>query len=139
GAAGRPQDAGKPHGLLTTTGSWRGNDRASGAEPLPALFMAHEHYALLYRLATRPEPARTRVELEVTNKLIPGPLTVYNTMGEIPGSDKPDELVVVGAHLDSWDLAQGTTDNGTGSCVVLEAARILARSGVRPRRTIRLL
>jgi hypothetical protein len=139
GAAAILQDAGKPHGLLTTTGGWRGTDRASGADPLPALFVAHEHYALLYRLASRPAPARTRVALEVSNTLIPGPVAVYNTVGEIRGADKPDELVVVGAHLDSWDLAQGTTDNGTGTAVVLEAARTLARCGTRPRRTIRFV
>jgi Zn-dependent M28 family amino/carboxypeptidase len=92
---------------------------------------------LLYRLATRPEPAKTRIEIELTNKIIPGPITVYNTVGEIKGSDKPDEFVILGAHLDSWDLAQGTTDNGT--CVVLEAARILAKSGVKPQRTIRFV
>jgi hypothetical protein len=137
GAACVFHDAGKPHGLLTVTGGWRGNDRVSGADPLPAAFVAHEHYALLYRLASRPAPARTRVELEITNKIIPGPITVYNTVGEIPGVEKPDEVVIVGAHLDSWDLAQGTTDNGTGSCAVLETARTLVRAGVQPRRTIR--
>src|SRR5205085_11399544 len=72
-------------------------------------------------------------------KFIPGPVTVYNPVGEIRGAEKPDELVVVGAHLDSWDLGQGTTDNGTGSCVVLETARILAKSGAKPKRTIRFV
>jgi Zn-dependent M28 family amino/carboxypeptidase len=139
GAAVLMMDAGKPHGLLTTTGGWRGNDRVSGGEALPSLFVAHEHYALLYRLAKRPEPARTRVEVEIVNKLIPGPIPVYNTVGEIRGSEKPDEYVVLGAHLDSWDLGQGTTDNGTGTAVVLEAARILARSGIRPKRTLRFV
>ena len=91
------RDAGKPQGLLTVTGGWRGNDRVSGAAPLPEAFVAHEHYALLYRLASRPEPARTRVELEITNTIIPGPITVYNTVGEIPGAEKPDEVVIVGA------------------------------------------
>src|SRR5262249_36643402 len=110
GAAALLQDAGKPHGLLTTTGGWRGNDRSSGGDVLPPLFVAHEHYALLYRLASRPAPARTCIEIEVTNKFIDGPIAVYNTVGEIKGSEKPDEFVIVGAHLDSWDLAQGTTD-----------------------------
>jgi hypothetical protein len=132
-------DANKPHGLLTMTGNWRGEDRVSGQDPLPTLFMAHEHYALLYRLATRPAPAKTRVEVAVTNKFVPGPIAVYNVVGEIRGSEKSDEYVVLGAHLDSWDLAQGTTDNGTGTCVVLEAARIVAKSGVRPKRTIRFV
>jgi carboxypeptidase Q len=133
------QDAGKPHGLLTAGGGWRGPDRASAPEPLPSAFVAHEHYALLYRLATRPEPAKTRIEIEIANKIIPGPIVVYNTVGEIKGSEKPDEYVILGAHLDSWDLGQGTTDNGTGSAVVLEAARILVKSGVKPKRTIRFV
>lgn len=139
GAAVLLMDAGKPHGLLNMTGSWRGQDRVNASDPLPSLFVAHEHYAQLYRLATRPEPAKTRVEVEINNKLIPGPVPVYNTVGEIPGSEKPDEFIVVGAHLDSWDLGQGTTDNGTGSCVVLEAARMLVKSGIRPKRTIRFV
>jgi hypothetical protein len=139
GAAVMVMDAGKPHGLLTMTGSWPGEDRISARDPLPSLFMAHEHYALLYRLASRPAPARTRVEVEITNTFVPGPIPVYNTVGEIKGSEKPDEVVVLGAHLDSWDLGQGTTDNGTGTSVVLEAARILARSGIKPKRTIRFI
>jgi hypothetical protein len=139
GAIAVLSDAGKPQGLLNMTGGWRGNDRASAAEGVPQLFVAHEDYALLYRLATRPAPATTRVEIEIKNTFVPGPIAVYNTVGEIKGSEKPDEFVVLGAHLDSWDLGQGTTDNGTGSAVVLEAARVLARSGVKPKRTIRFI
>jgi hypothetical protein len=133
-------DAGKPQGLLNMTGSWRGMDRVnSTTEGLPTAFVAHEHYALLHRLASRPAPAQTRVEIEINNKFVPGPIAVYNTVGEIRGSEKPDELVIVGAHLDSWDLGQGTTDNGTGSSVVLETARILSKCGVAPKRTIRFI
>jgi carboxypeptidase Q len=139
GAAVMLMDSGKPHGLLNMTGSWQGGDRVSAADPLPALFVAHEHYAQLYRLASRPAPARTRVEVEIHNKITPGPIPVYNTVGEIKGSEKPDEFVVLGAHLDSWDLGQGTTDNGTGSSVVLETARILGKSGIKPKRTIRFI
>jgi 6-phosphogluconolactonase len=142
GVAAMLMDSAKPQGLLNMTGSWAsmgGRDRASSSEPIPTLFVAHEHYALLYRLASRPEPARTRIELEVSNKFIPGPIAVYNTIAEIKGSEKPDECVILGAHLDSWDLGTGTTDNGTGSSVVLEAARILAKSGVTPKRTIRFI
>jgi carboxypeptidase Q len=138
GAACMVSDAGKPHSLLVTTGGWPA-DRAAAEARLPRVFMAHEHYALLYRLASR-EGKETIVETEIANTFVPGPVTVYNTVGEVRGSEKPDEIVVVGAHLDSWDLAQGTTDNGTGSCIVLESARIiaaLAKQGQRPRRTIR--
>jgi Zn-dependent M28 family amino/carboxypeptidase len=139
GAAAILRDSAKPHGLLNMSGSWSGSDRASAVTPLPSLYVAHEHYAQLYRLASRPAPARTRVELEVVNKITPGPVAVSNTVGELRGREKPDELVILGAHLDSWDLGQGTTDNGTGSMVVLEAARILAATGIQPRRTIRFV
>jgi Zn-dependent M28 family amino/carboxypeptidase len=64
---------------------------------------------------------------------------VFNTVAEIPGSEKPDEVVIIGAHLDSWDLGTGATDNGTGSMAVLEAARALMKSGVNPKRTIRFV
>jgi hypothetical protein len=130
-------DAGKPQGLLNMSGSWRGQERANAAEPIPSAYMVHEHYAMLYRLASRPAPARTIVEIELTNKIIPGPITVYNTVGEIRGSEKPDEVVVIGAHLDSWDLGTGTTDNGTGTCCVLETANTLMKAGIKPKRTIR--
>ena len=139
GVACMVSDAGKPHGLLNMTGSWPRGDRGNAQDALPRVFMVHEHYALLYRLASRTDEA-TRVETEIENKFTPGPLTVYNTIGEVRGHEKPDEIVIVGAHLDSWDLGQGTTDNGTGSTVVLEAARTLAamaKQGMRPKRTIR--
>jgi carboxypeptidase Q len=139
GAAVLLRDAGKHFGLLFTSGGWAGKDRISATNRLPTAALAHEHYELLYRLVTRPAPAATRVEIEIANKFIPGPLAVYNTVGEIRGSSKPDEFVIVGAHLDSWDLGQGTLDNGTGSMVVLEAARILAGCGVAPKRTIRFV
>jgi hypothetical protein len=139
GAAALLQDSGKPMGLLVTTGGWGGRERSAGTERIPTLYVAHNDYEVLYRLATRPEPARTQIEIEVENRFIPGPIKVYNTVGEIRGSEKPDEFVVVGAHLDSWDLASGTTDNGTGSCIVLETARLLARCGVKPKRTIRFV
>lgn len=133
------RDAGKHHGLLFTTGSWSGRDRASAGNPTPTAAVAHNHYELLWRLATRKPEGATRIEVEINNKFIPGPVPVYNTVGEIRGSEKPDEFVICGAHLDSWDLGQGTVDNGTGSCVVLEAARILSKIGVQPKRTIRFV
>ncbi len=76
--------------------------------------------------------------MEVHNEFLPA-VAVNNTVGEIPGADKADEVVVVGAHLDSWDLGQGATDNGTGAVVALEAARALVKSGLKPRRTIRFI
>jgi hypothetical protein len=139
GVAALLLDAGKPYGLLSTAGAWHGQDRSTAETGVALAMMGHEHYAMLYRLASRSAPTTTRIELEIQNKFIPGPLAVYNTAGEIVGSEKAEEFVVVGAHLDSWDLGQGTTDNGTGSMIVLEAARALVRSGVRPKRTIRFI
>ncbi len=142
GAVAMLVDSAKPHGLLVTTGGWREGDRGTPQEPMVSLFVAHEHYALLHRLATRVGTEPPNVEIDVSNKFLPGPITVYNTVGEIRGSDKPDEFVVIGAHLDSWDLASGTTDNGTGSCIVLETARVLAalaKQGHKPKRTIRFV
>jgi carboxypeptidase Q len=140
GVACTVTDSGKPHGLLNMTGNWP-SDRGGNENPIPSVFMIHEHYALLYRLASRTD-AVTKVETEIENKFIPGPITVYNTVGDVRGSEKPDEVVVVGAHLDSWDLGSGTTDNGTGSCVVLETARAvskMAAMGHKPKRTIRFI
>jgi hypothetical protein len=142
GAACVLLDSAKPHGLLVTTGAWREGDRGTPQAGLATLYATHEHYALLYRLASRPAPAKTRAEVGVTNTFVPGPVTVFNTVGEIRGAEKPDEFVVLGGHLDSWDLGTGTTDDGTGCCVALEAARTLAAlaaKGHRPARTIRFV
>ncbi len=62
-----------------------------------------------------------------------------NAVGEIRGREHPEEILVVGAHLDSWDLSEGATDNGMGSVSVLGAAEAILRSGQRPRRTIRFV
>jgi hypothetical protein len=68
-----------------------------------------------------------------------GPVKLYDVIAELPGSEKPDELVIVGGHIDSWDGATGTTDNGTGVCSTLEAARLLVMAGAKPKRTIRFM
>ncbi|MCC6677479.1 MAG: M20/M25/M40 family metallo-hydrolase [Phycisphaerales bacterium] len=86
-----------------------------------------------------------QVEMDVKNIFTAGPIPVYNTVAEIRGSEKPDEIVIVSAHLDSWNGpgSQGCTDNGTGSSVTLEAARILStvikNGGKPPKRTIRFI
>ncbi|CAN5274085.1 M28 family metallopeptidase [soil metagenome] len=142
GVACMLRDSAKPHGLLVTTGGFKeDNDRVTAKATVPSLFMTHEDYTLLYRIITEQKKV-PEVTLEVTNTFTDGPVTVYNTVGELLGSEKPDEIVVLGAHLDSWDLARGTTDNGTGSCVILETARTLAamaKAGHRPKRTLRFV
>lgn len=80
-------------------------------------------------------------EFNLDQKVVAEPTPLYNVIAEIPGSEKPDEMVIVGAHLDSWDTpgSQGASDNGTGSSVVLETARILSKVGAAPKRTMRFI
>ncbi|MFI4870521.1 MAG: M28 family metallopeptidase [Phycisphaerales bacterium JB061] len=81
------------------------------------------------------------VEFDLEHNITEGPFPMYNTIAEIPGNVWPDEVVIVSAHLDSWNGpgSQGVVDNGTGSAVTLEAARILAAVGAKPKRTIRFI
>ena len=79
------------------------------------------------------------LEFDIRNYFKKGPINLYNVIADIPGTELPDEYVIVGGHIDSWDGATGTTDNGTGVATALEAARILMKAGVKPRRTIRFM
>ena len=80
-------------------------------------------------------------EFDLNNVFTPGPLPMYNTVAEIRGTERPDECIIVSAHLDSWNGpgSEGTTDNGTGSSVTLEAARLLMAAGAKPKRTIKFI
>jgi hypothetical protein len=82
---------------------------------------------------------KVHVRLNVHNTFSDGPVESANAVGEIRGREHPEEILVVGAHLDSWDLSEGATDNGMGSVSVLGAAEAILRSGQRPRRTIRFV
>jgi len=77
--------------------------------------------------------------VSVQNTLTTDSVSQWNTIAEIRGMEHPGEVVIVGAHLDSWDLGTGTTDNGTGAMCTLEAARVIAQSGLKPKRTIRFI
>jgi carboxypeptidase Q len=79
------------------------------------------------------------LEFDIRNYFKKGPIKLYNVIADIPGTELPDEYVIVGGHIDSWDGATGATDNGTGVSTALEAARILMKAGVKPRRTIRFM
>lgn len=127
------RDSDKDHGLLNMS-SVGGRDYNIGQ--VPTAFLSPESYRLIFRLQKR---GPVEVELQMTNTFSEKPVEVYNTVAEIPGSEKPDEIVILGAHLDSWDLGTGATDNGTGSVAVLEAARVLAKLDLKPKRTIRFV
>ncbi len=79
------------------------------------------------------------LEFDIRNYFKKGPIRLYNVIADIPGTEKPDEYVIVGGHIDSWDGATGATDNGTGVATTLEAARLLKKAGVQPKRTIRFM
>lgn len=111
------------------------NFRPGDTLALPAFELAAEDYRRLVRLAaTGPAP---EVELQLNAQFDKSTLQAENLFGEIPGSDPKAGYVMAGAHFDSWIAGDGAADNGAGSVVVLEAARILQRLGVKPRRTIR--
>src|SRR5207248_10432195 len=107
------------------------------ASEAPVAFITHEDYERLHKLATDdPTPGAVQMKLHLTGTFSPGPVDASITVAEIKGSEHPDERVIVGGHLDSWDLGQGAVDNGTGAMSVLEAARILKALGWKPKRTI---
>ena len=121
-------------GTLFVTGR-RDRSMAAVRSSLPTLSIAAEHYGRMYRLVSRDVPVTMRAEVRVTLEAREGP--EYNVIGELAGSDLADEVVMIGAHLDSWHLGTGATDNASGVASVLEAMRILKAIGVTPRRTIR--
>jgi carboxypeptidase Q len=131
GALGTLIDGSKEHGLMTMSGS------PLRLSPLPSLVVSHEDYTLFTRLIAA--GVTPKVEGRVQNQLGKSPVQQWNTVAEIKGTERPGQTVILGAHLDSWDLGTGTTDNGTGSMVVLETARAIARSGLKPKRTIRFI
>jgi hypothetical protein len=103
---------------------------------VPVAYTTREDYEQLWRLQ---EQGRVEAEVNIEGSFSGKPVQVYNTVAEIRGTEKPDEVVIIGGHLDSWDLGTGATDNGTGSMAVLAAARALQKVGVKPKRTIRFV
>jgi carboxypeptidase Q len=117
----------KPHRLVNTS--------AFGFYPhgaIPVLSVSMEDGFFLHRLLAK---GPVKLSLNVQNTFSKGPVTERNVVAEIPGVNR-EEAILVGAHLDSWDLAEGANDNGSGVAAILEGARILRSVGVRPQRTI---
>lgn len=110
---------------------------SKGAAPtIPQLVAETEQYNRIYRLLRAGTPVKMTVDLQA--EFYEDDLQGYNTIAEIPGTDLADEVVMIGGHLDSWHSGNGSTDNGAGVTVAMEAMRILAASGLKPRRTIRV-
>ncbi|HEV8411888.1 MAG TPA: M20/M25/M40 family metallo-hydrolase [Gemmatimonadaceae bacterium] len=102
----------------------------------PAVILRTDDFGRIYRIIADGTPVK--VEFNISNQYFPEGKTSYITVAEIPGTDKADEVVMMGGHLDSWTSATGATDNAIGCAIMMEAARILETLGVRPRRTIRV-
>jgi hypothetical protein len=105
--------------------------------PIPIVDMTREDQGQIARYLEAGKPVRMRIDVQ--NTFTNGPVESANVVGEIVGREHPEQIVVVGAHLDSWDLSEGSTDNGTGTTSVLGAAEAIIISGVTPRRTIRFV
>ena len=113
-----------------------GSYRPGETTTVPQLTMASEHWSRIARLLDQKKDVS--LELNVTNSFYDDDPMQYDTIAEIPGTDKKDEVVMLGAHLDSWHAGTGATDNGAGTIVMMEAVRILKVLDIKPRRTIRI-
>ena len=135
GVAGVIIGSGSPYGNIRGGGDWSATD-PSTPTPVPMIVVPQEQYNEMYRNVTSGVPVK--VQLDVQNRFINTDLDAYNTLGDIRGSDKRDEYLMIGAHLDSWHYGNGATDNAAGSIVMMEAMRILKSLDLHPRRTIRI-
>ena len=128
----RINDAGREHGQIRAFN----NSTFDVTKVVPTVVLRNEDFGRITRLLA--DKSTVNLEFDIRNKLIPEGTTSYNTVAEIVGSDKRDEVIMLGGHLDSWHAATGATDNAIGCAVMMEAARILKAIGVKPRRTIRV-
>jgi len=102
----------------------------------PQVVLAVEHYGRIWRTLQKQIPVTLQIDAD--NKFYDADLNAFNVVGELPGTDKADEVVMIGAHFDSWHTGTGATDNAAGSAVMMEAMRLLKVTGVKLRRTVRI-
>jgi hypothetical protein len=132
GALVRVNDAGMDHGEIRAFN----NRTFDVTKALPTVVMRNEDYGRITRILADGTPVE--LEFNIVNRVYPEGKTSYNVVAELPGTDKSDEIVMLGGHLDSWHAATGATDNAIGCAMMMEALRILKAIGVKPRRTIRV-
>lgn len=131
GALGTITTTATGHGIYTIGG----NRNADPATTLPAVSIAAEQYGRIARTLAR--KIAVTIEADIKNTYYPNP-SVFNVVGEITGTDKADEVVLLGAHIDTWHAATGAADDGVGVAAMMEALRILKVTGVKLRRTVRV-
>jgi hypothetical protein len=130
------QSANMPQQPANTPQAERVTVRTNGAKVFPQVTISAEHYNRVLRMIQAGE--KVKMTIDVAVEYYETDPMAYNTIAEIPGSDLKDEIVMVGAHMDSWHAGTGATDNGAGCAVAMEAVRILQALGLKPRRTIRV-
>ncbi|HKR60645.1 MAG TPA: M20/M25/M40 family metallo-hydrolase [Pyrinomonadaceae bacterium] len=138
-AASIPQDLDQSSPMATLRSMFMGSVNAYDKNPpaiVPQMVLAVEHYNRVARMIQAGEKVRMKINFvaQFDDKDLMG----YNTIAEIPGGDKKDEIVMLGGHMDSWHGGTGATDNGAGVAVAMEAVRILQALNFKPRRTIRI-
>jgi hypothetical protein len=132
GARLRINDAARPHGQIAAFS----NRTYDESRTVPTVVMRNEDYGRIARLLADGTPVQ--LQFDIVNRTYPEGRTAYNAVAEIPGSDRKDEVIMLGGHLDSWHAATGATDNAIGCAMMMEAVRVLKTLGVQPRRTIRV-
>lgn len=132
GALARVNDAGREHGLIRAFN----NRTFDVTKAVPTIVLRNEDFGRIVRLLAGNRPVE--LEVNIVNHLHPEGKTTYNVVAEIPGTDKADEIVMLGGHLDSWHAGTGATDNAIGCAVMMEAVRLLQATGLKPRRTVRI-
>ena len=132
GALVRVNDAARDHGLIVA----QQHNAYDPSKTIPTVIVRNEDYGRIERLLADGDDVK--LEFNIQNTIYPEGKTTYNVAGEIPGTDKADEIVMLGGHLDSWHSATGATDNAIGSSIMMEAARTIQALGLKPRRTIRV-
>jgi hypothetical protein len=128
----RVNDAAMDHGEIRAFN----NRTFDVAKVVPTVVLRNEDFGRIVRIMNDGTPVT--LEFDIRNKSFPDGKTSYNVVGELTGTDKKDEVIMLGGHLDSWHAATGATDNAIGCAVMMEAVRILRAIGVKPRRTIRV-
>jgi Zn-dependent M28 family amino/carboxypeptidase len=131
GVAGLLSTAPRGHGIYTISG----NRTTDPANAIPQIAIPAEQYGRLARMVAKNLPVT--IEADIKNTFNANP-AMFNVVGEIPGTDKADEIVMLGAHFDSWHASTGATDYAAGSAAMMEAMRLLKQSGVKLRRTVRI-
>jgi hypothetical protein len=132
GAVARVNDAGREMGQIVAYN----NASYDLSRVIPTVVMRNEDYGRIARILA--DGTEVQLELNVVNRAFADGRTSYNAVAEIEGSDRRDEVVMLGGHLDSWHAATGATDNAIGCAVMMETVRILKAIGLQPRRTIRI-